>query len=143
MILEKLEQYLLLLSDSFFSNLAIDTQTETAIHTMQVFGNYNSLAMIAFAITGFFGAILVNYFFGTVLYKIFAPSNEERLKESNGRIEKLKSSKLLPFILLFSAQPIFGKFVLSFAGFCRIRFLYMLSICILAKLSYFVYLMMM
>ena len=138
--MDQLESYFLLLSDSFFTHLAIDTSTELVVHTMKIFGTYDPILIVAFAIFGFFFATIINYVLGRMIFKIVAPSDEAKQAEMNHRMDTLRDSKLLPLILAFSAAPFFGKFVILFSGFCRISLLYTISIALIAKLSYYIYL---
>lgn len=138
--MNQLESYSLLLSDSFFTNLAIDTSTELIVHTMKTFGNYNPILIIVIATIGFMLASIVNYFFGKIIFKVVAPSNKQKHTEMVDRTQSVRNSKLLPYILLISAIPFWGKFIILYSGFCNIRFSYMLSIVTLAKLAYYSYL---
>lgn len=138
--MQQLETYSLLLSDTFFTNLAIDNSTELVIHTIKIFGNYQPLPVIAIATIGFVLASMANYLLGKVIFKIVAPSEEGKYQEMQNRMTTIRNFKFLPLIILFSAVPFWGKFVVLFAGFCNIRFIYTMSILTVAKLSYYSYL---
>lgn len=138
--MNQLETYSLLLSDSFFANLAIDTSTEFVIHTLKIFDNYEPIPVIIIATAGFFLASLVNYFFGKIVFKIVAPNDKVKHAAMIDRMDYIRQLRVLPLILLSSAVPFFGKFVVLFAGFCNIRFTYVISITTFAKLGYYTYL---
>lgn len=138
--MDQMETYLLLLSDSFFTNLAIDTSTELVIHALKIFGNYQPTLVIAIATMGFLCAAAVNYLFGKMIFKIVAPSDKEQHMAMVARMNHIRNSKLLPIIIILSAIPFWGKFVILFAGFCSIRFRYTICIVAAAKLSYYTYL---
>lgn len=131
------ETYLLLFTDTLVSNLAINASSELAINSMKVFALHNSYIIIAIASFAFALAMCFNYGFGILCFKILAPASKEEGRGQHTKIEKLKKSKYLPIILIFSAVPFFGKFVFLFAGFCRTNFISSLLIASSAKLVYY------
>ena len=110
------EIYTLLFTDTLFSNFAFNTSSELALYSMQIFELYNPYIIIAVASAAFLVSCCINYIIGVVCYKILSPLNTE---EKNGtiRIDIIRTSKYLPLLLLLSAVPFFGKFVILFAGF--------------------------
>lgn len=136
-----LEKYMLILSDSLFANLAVDNSMEIAIYSVAIFGNYNSLLVLAFALAGYTVAAILNYILGRVMFNILRPRDEETRKKSESNMNFIKSSRYLPLILMFSVMPFWGKFVPLFAGFCKVNVRLTMGVCILSKLAYYTYLL--
>ena len=139
--MSQFEIYLLLFTDVLTANLAFNTSSEIVLDTMNLFGNYNyhkqlmlSVALIAYAFS-----IGINYILGVACYKISSPAKEEQI-QLNTKINSIKNSKLLAVIIAISFLPFFGKFIVLFSGFCRIKFKTVLIISILAKLVYYSFL---
>lgn len=137
--MDQLEIYLLLFTDSLVSNFAINNSTELAIFSMKIFSNlYNPYIVLATASCAIIIAFSANYLLGIACYKILAPTNvEESSKGTSKRIEAIKASKILPIILLLSGTPFFGKFIILFAGFCRVPFFKTIIIGSFGKFIYY------
>lgn len=137
--MDQLEIYLLLFTDSLVSNFAINNSTELAIFSMKIFSSlYNPYIVLATATCAVIVAFSANYLLGIACYKILAPMNaEESNKDNTKRIEAIRRSKLLPIILLLSGIPFFGKFIILFAGFCRVSFIKAIMIGSFAKFVYY------
>jgi membrane protein YqaA with SNARE-associated domain len=136
--MDQLEIYLLLFTDTFVSNFAFSNTTELALFSMKIFGVYNPYIVILTASGAIALVYLTNYILGMVCYKILSPMNEEEGRANNSKkIEAIRSNKFLPLILLLSGVPFFGKFIILFAGFCRVRLLLAISIGTFAKLVYY------
>jgi membrane protein YqaA with SNARE-associated domain len=136
--MDQLEIYLLLFTDTFVSNFAFSNTTELALFSMKIFGVYNPYIVILTASGAIALVYLTNYILGMVCYKILSPLNEEEGRANNSKkIEAIRSNKFLPLILLLSGVPFFGKFIILFAGFCRVRLLLAISIGTFAKLVYY------
>jgi membrane protein YqaA with SNARE-associated domain len=135
----QLEIYLLLFTDTLVSNFAFNNSTELAIFSMKVFGFYNPYIVIATASSAVTIAYCANYLLGIACYKILAPmNNDESGADNSKRIEVIRTTKFLPLIILLSGVPFFGKFVILFAGFCRVRFLMTIALGTLAKFIYYI-----
>ncbi len=130
-----LEIYTLLFVDTLVSNLAFIFNTEIFINSMQVFG-YNKVNIIIVATLAYFASILINYFLGKITYNILAPISANK-QQSLERMELVRNHRFLPLILLLGGVPMMGKFVILFAGFCRVRLLMVISFAMIAKLTYF------
>lgn len=129
--MNKSELYALLFTDSFTSNLAINTNLEFIVYSMKTFGGYNVIHLIVLSSAAMSLAFCANYLLGMVLSFAFKQSSIEIN-------EKFKLDfKYLVFILLLSAVPFFGKFISLFAGFLRINILKVLPVCISAKICYY------
>ena len=137
--MDQLEIYLLLFTDSLVSNFAINNSTELAIFSMKIFSSlYNPYIVLATATCAVVVAFSANYLLGNACYKILAPMNAEESNQDNSkRIEAIRRSKLLPIILLLSGIPFFGKFIILFAGFCRVPFFKTIIIGSFGKFIYY------
>jgi membrane protein YqaA with SNARE-associated domain len=133
-----LEIYLLLFTDSLVSNLAFNTSSEMAIGAMRTFGLYNPYIIIATSGSAYFIAIIINYFLGKICYNILSNKDEEK-SNPYSRIVKLRENKYLFVFILLSAIPFFGKFIILFTGFCRIKLSRVICYGILAKIIYYSY----
>ena len=137
--MDQLEIYLLLFTDSLVSNFAINNSTELATFSMRIFSSlYNSYIVLATATCAVIVAFSANYLLGIACYKILAPMNTEESNQGNSkRIEAIRRSKLLVIILFLSGVPFFGKFIILFAGFCRLSFIKAITIGSFAKFIYY------
>lgn len=114
------ETYTMLFVDTLVSNFAFNSSTELSIHAMKIFGHYNGYLIIIISSLAFMISSCVNYIFGMACYKILSPLNAKEGAKKDERIKKLRSSPYLPLMLMLSAIPFFGKFVMLFSGFCKI-----------------------
>jgi membrane protein YqaA with SNARE-associated domain len=135
------ETYTLLFTDSLVSNFAINFSDELVIHSMKVFGSYNPYLMVLVASFAFLLSACVNYVFGILCYNILKPFQPEEEGASKINPERVRSHKYLILILMLSAVPFFGKFVMLFAGFCRVPPLLTISIGSASRLIYYSILM--
>ena len=133
------EIYLLLFTDVLTANFAFNTSSEIVLDTMKLFGNYHKLLMLLVALIAYAFSIGINYILGVACYKILTPAKEEQ-NQLNTKINSIKNSKLLAVIIAISFLPFFGKFIVLFSGFCRIKFKTVLIISILTKLVYYSFL---
>lgn len=117
--MDLIEKYFLLFTDSLFANLAFTISGEIIIHTMKIFNEGNTAIIVCICTVSFILASIVNYLLGRIANKVFAPSDEEGNK--NNRLQVFASSKYVPLFLLLSGAPIFGKFIILFAGFSKIK----------------------
>ena len=138
--MNNLELYILLFTDTFVSNLAINNSTELALYSIKIFNSfYNSYVVLFTAILSVIAAFSANYLLGIAFYKILSPMNSDESHEKGSRrIELVKENKMLPIILLLSVIPFFGKFIILFAGFCRVPFTKTMLIGICAKFVYYI-----
>lgn len=138
--MNQLEIYLLLFTDTLVSNFAINNSTELAIFSMKTFsGLYSPYIVLTIATCAVIAAFSANYLLGIACYKILAPMNvAESNKGNSEKIEAIRNFKLLPFLLFLSGMPFFGKFVILFAGFCRVPFIKTIIIGSFAKSVYYV-----
>lgn len=134
-----LEIYLLLFTDTLVSNFAFNNSAELAIFSMKVFGFYNPYIVIITASVAAAIAYGANYLLGIACYKILAPMNNEESGGNNSkRIEAIRANKFLPLLIILSGVPFFGKFIILFAGFCRVPALMTIALGALAKFIYYI-----
>lgn len=131
------ETYLLLFTDVLVSNFAFNFSHEIAFDSMSIFGTYDIRLMILSGVAAYTISVCINYLLGGVCYKILAPADKNQ-SELSSKIEKLKEFKFLPLIIALSCLPFFGKFIILFSGFCRIKFKLVFFISILTKLIYYI-----
>lgn len=124
------EAYLLLFTDALINNLAISINYEFVFATMRSFGNYNKILMILSASFGSSFAFTLNYLLGIIIGRILGKGN------TNNFI-----LKYMMIILLLSAVPFFGKFVLVIAGLYRYNIGITMLICSTLKFIYYNYLL--
>jgi membrane protein YqaA with SNARE-associated domain len=135
--MDSFEMYSLLFTDSLVSNFAFNISTELALHSMKIFGLYNSYLVIMLASLAFMLAACINYGLGILCYNILAPLKSKGTNTNNINTDKIRRNKYLPFFLLLSAVPFFGKFIMLFAGFCKVRPILAISIGSLSRLIYY------
>jgi membrane protein YqaA with SNARE-associated domain len=136
--MDSFEIYSLLFTDSLVSNFTFNISTELALHSMKIFGLYNSYLVILLASLAFMLAACINYGLGILCYNILAPlKKSEGTNANNINTDKIRRNKYLPFFLLLSAVPFFGKFIMLFAGFCKVRPMLAISIGSLSRLIYY------
>lgn len=135
------EMYLLLFTDTLVTNLAINTSAELVIHSMKIFNSYNHYLIILVSTISFAFASSINYLLGLICHKVLAPLTNEDVVSSQNKIEQIRRSRYLLLFLALSAVPFFGKFILVFAGFCRINLSLTIAITVFSKLVYYSYFM--
>jgi len=131
------EIYLLLFTDVLTSNFAFNISSEIVLDTMQTFGNYDKKIILLVAIIAYILSICINYIFGIMCSKILAPANQ-KASEINSKIEIIAKSRFFPIVIIISFVPFFGKFIILFSGFCRVNFIKILTISVIAKLIYYI-----
>jgi membrane protein YqaA with SNARE-associated domain len=135
------EIYTLLFVDTLSSNVVFNFSDEFAIQSMKVFGFYNHYLVILLASMAFSIAACINYALGILCHNILAPLKPIEKNASKINPEKIRNHKYLVAMLMLSALPFFGKFVMLFAGFCRVRPMLAISVGSLARLIYYSILM--
>ena len=138
-----LETYILLFTDTLVSNFAFNISTELAIHSMKIFGLYNSYLIILTASLAFMFAGCINYLLGILCYKILSPLSSREVAGGNINTEKMRRSKYLPLFLMLGGVPFFGKFITLFAGFCKVNPALTITVCTSARFTYYSMLMLM
>ena len=134
--MDQIEIFTLLFTDTLTSNLVFNTSTELVLHSMKMFGIYNADLTILIASIAYMFACIVNYVLGMVSYKVLSPLSKEEAT-TNINIDKIRKNKFLSLLLMISAYPFFGKFIILFAGFCRIRLILVLAIGVSTKIAYY------
>jgi len=132
------EAYLLLFTDTLTSNIVISLHDELMLHTMLMFGNYNSLTILLTVWAAFTCSTGINYFFGRSLLNIFYyTKDQQKLLIHKAFVKFYQKYKFI--LLILSAIPILGRFILLSAGFTKINLLKVLGISAIAKLCYYTY----
>ena len=126
--MDLLEIYTLLFTDTLVSNFAFNFSTELAFHSMKTFGLYNPYLVILVASVAFMASACINYAFGILCHNILMPFKSDTKEQSKINPDKIRNHKYLIVILMLSALPFFGKFIMLFAGFCKVRPLLAISV---------------
>lgn len=132
------ENFMLIFTDTLIANIVFCFTNELAISTVKIFDHHNVYITIATAIFAFILASIFNYIFGTICFKILKPMQIKRedVKDLTSNTNKNNYSYL---ILILSAIPFFGKFMMFFAGFAKINFKKALFVTVLSKALYYIY----
>lgn len=133
-----LEAYFLLFTDTLTSNIVISIHDELMLHTMLMFGSYNSLVILLTVSAAFMFSTCINYFFGRILLNIFYYTKDQKKLLRHKSFVKFYQ-KYSFILLILSAIPILGKFILLSGGFTKINLLKVLGISTIAKLCYYMY----
>ncbi len=129
----------LLFTDTLTSNLAINISTELVLPSMKIFGNYHNFQILLVTFAAYCIAICLNYVLGILCFKVLSPINSRNVEHSKMVLDKFKNSKAIYLLLILSAVPFFGKFIVVFLGFLRLRFSYTLLLGGAMKLLYLSY----
>lgn len=133
------EIYALLFTDTLTSNLAINISTELVLPAMKIFGNYSNFQILLVTLAAYCTAICFNYVLGVLCFKVLAPINSRDVEHSRMVLDKLRNSKIIYLLLMLSVVPFFGKFIVVFLGFLRLRFSHTLLLGGVMKLLYLSY----
>ncbi|MDC0864912.1 DedA family protein, partial [Rickettsiaceae bacterium] len=120
--MDQVEIYLLLFTDTLVSNLVFITTPELIFHTMKKFGLHNGYLVVSISSLAFTISIFLNYLFGIICYKILLPFSKEESKIIEQRVSNIRNNKYTPLVLICAAIPFWGKFIILFAGLCRVSF---------------------
>lgn len=132
------EIYLLLFTDSFFSNLSININKELIIYTIKAFIAADNLLVIICATFANIFACIVNYCIGKILfYAINTCSNKNTANGLNQKLHAIAEYKIQ--LLILSAVPFFGKFIIVVAGFVKIPLRITIYIVAILKFCYYSY----
>lgn len=129
------ETYFLLFTDVLLSNFAFNFSNEVIFESMQIFGNYNRLLMIASSMCAYTIITPINYYTGKICYRILKDHNDKSIRPKI--YDYLNNTSFLVPIILFSVVPFWGKYLILFAGFARLNFRVVFFISIIAKVVYY------
>lgn len=133
-----IETYLLLFTDIIVANIAINTSYEMVIDVMKFFGTYNNYLIVIISTIAYFFASCINYTFGIMFCKILTPLKTETTNNNISKILKI-CYKYIFILILISATPVLGKFMVLLAGFYRFNFPLVVLGASGAKLLYYIY----
>lgn len=134
------ESYLFLFSDSFFSNLSVNLNSELALHTMIVLGNFNAKVVLAICVLANISAFALNYALGQTCYRIYKSSNDPVIQERHDKLNASFKKYYLLIVMLVVFEP-FGKFVILISGFMNASILRIISLAVVFKFLYYVYIL--
>lgn len=132
------ESFSFLFTDSLCSNLVVSPHKELAIHVMKIMGGYDTHTTLVIGALGALCAVLINYVFGIVLYNLYRASSDQDIQQ---RYQKLTVffNKYGIILLLISAVPHVGKFMILVAGFTRFGIIRSTIFATLGKVAYYIY----
>ena len=78
-----IENYSLLFTDSVFANTVFYGGSEMALYVMRDLGGYDPGIIVIVAILGYAISVLINYWFGRILYKIYNSSIDNKNAADN------------------------------------------------------------
>jgi len=133
-----LENYTLLFTDSVFANTVFYGGQEMAFDIMKQLGGYDIRIMIAVAIFGYTVSVLINYWFGRILYKIYNSSIDNKNAVENYKSLKVGSKKYGFIILCFNMIPAIGPFLPVLASFVDFGLKRTLLFTMISRLSYYI-----
>lgn len=136
--MERIESYSLLFTDSFISNIAFYSSSEMVIYVMHALGSYHTTLMIFLATLGFAFSILVNYWFGRMLYKIYKSSIDNDVATQNYDMISKFLLQYAIIILPFNMVPLIGSLILVIAGFVNFSLMQTLLVSIISRLIYYI-----
>jgi len=132
------ENYTLLFTDSVFANTVFYGGKEMALDIMNELGGYDARIMVAVAILGYAVSVLINYWFGRILYKIYNSSIDNKNAVENYKSLKQGSEKYGIIILCFNMIPAIGPFLPVLASFLGFGLKRTLLFTIISRFSYYV-----
>lgn len=115
------ELLLLVLVDSFTSNLIFIFNSELAVWVTQKLSNIERYKILLAAFLGLLASGVCNYFFGSVIYKIMDSFIDINSIKNNTKLLKSIYQKFYYYLILLSFLPLYSKFVILFAGFIGFR----------------------
>lgn len=133
-----LENYSLLFTDSVFANTVFYGGKEMAFDIMNELGGYNYRIMIVVAILGYAVSVMINYWFGSILYKIYASSIDNQNAAENYKSLQQGSKKYGAIILCFNMIPAVGPFLPVLASFLGFGLQPTLLFTIISRVLYYI-----
>ena len=134
--MNKVESYSLLFTDSLIGNLAINPTSEFVVHSMKAFANYDVSLMFLIVVCASFISITLNYLFGKILKNILSISASNAINAKQKNISAIFNKYNILFLLL-SIVPFCGKFVQVVAGVFDLKYIRVITLCMLFKTIYY------
>lgn len=133
------ESYLFLFFDSIMASLALITNTPMVFNAMKIIGGFNYEITFIIAVIGNAIGSSLNYILGRLLNCV--KKNIHKSGESKKFISLKEFSNKRLFVLgFFSFVPLFGVVITLAAGFLRVSYLRFISLVILGRLVYYIFL---
>lgn len=134
--MDKIEAFLFLFSDSFFSALILPPRQEMVVKLMTIFPNYNIYLVFFLALAGSVLGSLVNWWVGK--YFLFLRKTEFLQNKSQ---EILKAEKqwnnYIVWLLLFPWLEVMANPLSVLSGFLRVSFGKFLLLILIGKCFYY------
>ena len=135
--MDYLSNYSLLFTDSLFANTVFYGGTEMALDVMREFGGYDNRITFALALAGYAFSVMINYWFGRILYKIYDSSIDNKNAAENYKTLTLSLSKYGYIILALNILPAIGPFMPVLASFVNLGLKRTLGITLVYRIVYY------
>lgn len=135
--MDHIESYSLLFTDALFANTIFYGGSEMAFYIMNAFGGYHNITMLCVASTGYAIAVLINYWFGRVLYRIYTSSIDNKNASANYQSLKNGISKYGIWLLCFNMIPAIGPFLPVVTSFVNFGLRRTLIIAVISRIIYY------
>ena len=132
-----IENYSLLFTDSLFANTVFYGDTEMVLDVMISVGGYDKIMMFLSATLGYAVSVLVNYWFGRVLFKIYNSSIDNPIAAENYKSMQEGMQKFGWLMLCFNMVPAIGPFLSVIASFIDFGIKRTLFFAVVARMVYY------
>jgi membrane protein YqaA with SNARE-associated domain len=136
--MNEIEAYFLLFTDSLFGNILLYPHKEFVLFTMKALHSYNNLAAFIISLLGFLVSVIINYFCGNVLQKIYKSSVDSSKYQNHGQLV-IYFQRYGYIILLLNILPLFGAFIPLLAGFVSFGITRSVLFCLISKSIFYAY----
>ena len=136
-----LENYSLLFTDSLFANTVFYGNTEMAINVMIAVGGYDKMLIFISATLGYTVSVLVNYWFGRMLFKIYNSSIDNPTAAENYKSMQEGAQKFGWLMLCFNMVPAIGPFLPVIASFINFGIKRTLFFAVIARMAYYAWML--
>ena len=134
-----IENYSLLFTDSLFANTVFYGNTEMALDVMIAVGGYDKIIMFLSATLGYATSVLINYWFGRILFKIYNSSIDNPIAAENYKSMQKSAQKFGWVMLCFNMVPAIGPFLPVLASFIGFGIERTLFFAVVARMVYYVW----
>lgn len=135
--MDHLESYSLLFTDALFANTVFYGGSEMAFYIMNAFGGYHNITMLWAATTGYAVSVLINYWFGRMLHKIYTSSIDSKNASANYQSLKKGIGKHGIWLLCFNMIPAIGPFLPMVTGFVNFGLRRTLLAAVISRIIYY------
>ena len=131
------ENYSLLFADSVFANTVFYGGQEMALNIMNSLGGYDKKIMFLVATLGYAMSVLINYWFGKILFKIYNSSIDNQVAAENYKSMQEGMQRFGWLMLCFNMVPAIGPFLPVLASFINFGIKKTLFFAAIARMVYY------